>query len=133
MVGRAVRSIAFGAGAFAAAAALSLTSAHATANRTVRIASHISIKSHGLRFGGKVTSPQTPCVMSRKVTLYRTNGDVLGTTNTNNRGHWNIQASGSAGITMGRFYAVVKRESQGTAGTIYVCKRARSKTISYQQ
>lgn len=133
MVGRAVRSIAWGAAAFAAVATLGLTNAQATAKRTVRIASHISIKSEGLSFSGRVTSPNSACTVSRKVTLYRTNGNVLGTTHTNNHGRWHITASGSAGISMGSFYAVVKRESQGTAGTIYVCKRARSKTISLSQ
>jgi hypothetical protein len=67
----------------------------------------------------------------RRVTLYRTNGDVLGHARTNPRGHWKITASGSAGITMGHFFAKVKRTSQGTAGTIYVCKGARSRTIPY--
>jgi hypothetical protein len=67
----------------------------------------------------------------RRVTLYRTNGDVLGRTHTGRHGHWKITASGSAGITMGHFYAKVKRESQGPAGTIFVCRKARSRTIAY--
>jgi hypothetical protein len=104
----------------------------AAATRTVRIASHISIKSHGLRFSGKVTSSNAGCVSNRTVTLHRTNGNVLGSTKTSASGAWKITASGSAGITLGHFYATVKQRSEGTAGTIYVCKAAKSKTIAYK-
>ena len=67
------------------------------------------------------------------VTLYRTNGNVLGSTTTSSSGRWKITASGSAGITLGHFYAKVKRRSEGTAGTTYVCKAAVSPTIPYHQ
>ncbi len=109
-----------------------LTVASADATRVVRISSHISIHSEGLTFSGRVTSPNHACVPMRKVTLYRTNGNVLGHTHTNAQGHWKITASGSAGISLGHFYAKVKRISQGAAGTIYVCRAARSRTIGYQ-
>jgi hypothetical protein len=110
---------------------LSLTAADAT--RIVKIPSHISIKSTGLTFKGKVTSPHAACVTGRKVTLYRTNGNVLGSTTTGPSGRWKITASGSAGITLGHFFAKVKRRSEGTAGTIYVCKGATSPTIPFHQ
>jgi hypothetical protein len=97
----------------------------------VNIASRISIKSKGLTFSGKVTSSKAACNSGRKVTLYRTNGNVLGSTQTNSFGRWKITAQGSAGITLGRFFAKVKQRSEGTAGTIYVCKAARSPTIRY--
>jgi hypothetical protein len=111
----------------ATAAVVGVTSADAS--HVVKIASHISIRSHNLTFSGRVTSPNHACVPMRRVTLYRTNGDVLGHTHTNSHGHWKITASGSAGISQGHFYAKVKRLSQGAAGTIYVCKGARSRTI----
>lgn len=132
MVLRAVKSLASIAAGLVAVAALGLTNAQATAGRTVRIASHISIRGEELRFSGRVTAPNSACEASRKVTLHRTNGDVLGSTTTDRHGRWHIRAQGSAGISQGRFYAVVKRESQGAAGTIYVCKAARSRTISFQ-
>jgi hypothetical protein len=110
---------------------LGVTAAEAT--KIVKIASHISIKSTGLTFSGKVTSPRAPCVTGRKVTLYRTNGNVLGSATTGPSGRWKITALGSAGITLGRFYAKVKRRSDGTAGTIYVCNAAVSPTIPYHQ
>jgi hypothetical protein len=115
--------------ALAAASVSGLTAAEAT--RTVRIASHISIKSIVLRFSGKVTSPHSACASGRKVTLYRTNGNVLGSTTTGSAGRWKVTASGSAGITLGHFFAKVKQRSEGTAGTIYVCKAAVSPTIPY--
>ncbi len=101
----------------------------ADASRVVKITSHISIASRNLTFHGRVTSPNHACQYRRRVTLHRTNGDVLGHTRTNSHGHWSITASGSAGISLGRFYATVARESQGAAGTIYVCRSARSRTI----
>jgi hypothetical protein len=115
--------------ALAVAVALGLATAQAT--RIVRIASHISIKSTRLTFSGKVTSPNGACVSRRRVTLYRTNGNVLGSTKTGRHGGWKITASGSAGITLGHFFAKVKRRSEGTAGTIFVCKGAVSRTIPY--
>lgn len=127
MMGSAVRVAKAGAGVLAAVGALGVTSAEAT--HVVKIASHISIRSHNLTFSGRVTSPNHACQPERRVTLYRTNGDVLGHTHTNSHDHWKITASGSAGISLGHFYAKVKRTSQGAAGTIYVCKAARSRTI----
>lgn len=115
-------------GAFALAVS---TCASAAASRTVTIASHISIKSSGLTFSGRVTSPNAACDYGRHVTLYRTNGNVLGSRTTGTSGRWKITASGSAGITLGRFYAKVTRRSEGAAGTIYVCKAAVSPTIPY--
>lgn len=127
MTGSAVKLSKVLAAGAAAAALLGVT--NADASHVVKIASHISIHSHGLTFSGRVSSPNHACVEMRKVTLYRTNGLVLGHTHTNSHGHWKITASGSAGISLGHFYAKVKRESQGAAGTIYVCKPAKSRTI----
>ena len=115
----------------AALAAFGLATAEATT--TVKIASHISIKSKGLTFSGRVTSPNSGCVGGRKVTLFRTNGNVLGSTHTGPHGRWKITAQGSAGISLGHFFAKAKRRSEGTAGTIFVCKAARSSTIPFHQ
>ncbi len=114
----------------ALALAYGLTAAEAT--RTVTIASHITITSKGLTFSGNVTSSNAACRSARKVTLYRKQSQVLGSTTTNSSGGWKITASGSAGITLGHFYAKAKKRSEGTAGTIYVCKAATSKTIPYK-
>jgi hypothetical protein len=108
---------------------LALGAADAAATRTVTIHSHVSIVSHGLAFSGHVTASNAACVVHRHVTLYRTNGNVLGHTTTSTHGYWKITAQGSAGISLGHFYARVSRRSEGAAGTIYVCTAARSRTI----
>ena len=117
----------------AATAALALGAVLTTvqATRTVTISSHITIKGRGLTFSGGVSSTKAACIRARKVTLYRTASLALGTTRTNSSGHWRITVSGSAGVTLGHFYARVKKRSEGTAGTIYVCKAASSKTVAY--
>jgi hypothetical protein len=104
----------------------------AYATRTVKLASHISIKSnHNSTFTGRVTSSNTGCEDARKVTLYTTAKLKLGTARTNKHGHWKITASGFAGISLHHFFAKVARFSSGAAGTIYVCKAATSKTIRF--
>jgi hypothetical protein len=129
MAGSAAKVTAAAASALAVAAISGVTIAEAT--RTVKIVSHVSIKSHGLVFSGKVSSPNSACEAGRKVTLHRTNGNVLGSKMTGASGKWKITVPGSAGITLGHFYAKVKSRSEGAAGTIYVCKAAVSPTIPY--
>ena len=130
MVGRALKLAAVAASALALVAVVAVA---ADATRIVRIPSHISIHSHGLTFSGRVTSPNTACEAHRRVTLHRTNGNILGHATTNSVGHWKITASGSAGISLGHFFATVRRRAEGTAGTIFVCKRAVSRTIPFHQ
>jgi len=104
----------------------------AYATRIVNVPSHISIKSHhNTTFTGKVTSSNTGCVGERRVTLYTTNKLELGTIKTNIHGRWTIKASGFAGISLHHFFAKVAKFPNGTAGTIYVCQAARSKTIAF--
>jgi hypothetical protein len=105
----------------------------ADATRTVRIASEISIKSNGLHFSGKVTSPNAACKPGRHVALYRRlsggGRQHLGSAVTSSSGKWHVTVSGFAGVSLSHFYAKVRRSAQGTAGTIFVCKSADSPTI----
>jgi hypothetical protein len=123
--------------AAASALVLALALPGAQATRTVTITSHITIQGKGLKFSGKVTAANPACKGNRRVTLYRklSNGSrrALSSTTTNASGSWKITASGSAGITMSHFFASVKKRSEGTAGTIYVCTAATSKTIAFKQ
>jgi hypothetical protein len=118
-----------------AAVALSLLAAVAGATRTIHVASKISIKSDELKFEGRVAVPPTymPCREQRKVTLFKVISggpdQALGHDTTNHNGEWTITPQGSAGITLAHFYARVKKLSQGTGGTIYVCEAAKSKTV----
>jgi hypothetical protein len=115
-----------------AAAILGAGAAIASATVTVTIASHISIfRGSGLAFKGRVTSSNPGCEASRKVTLFRANGLKLGTTHTGLHGRWRITPSGFAGISLGHYFARVSRRSEGTAGTIFVCKGATSRTIHF--
>lgn len=116
------------------AAALAVVAGPATATRTVRIPSQISIKSKSLKFSGRVTAGKyEPCQAMRKVVLYKVVSggpdQAVGESSTSLKGRWTITPQGSAGISLARFYAKVRKVSEGTAGTIYVCQAARSKTI----
>jgi hypothetical protein len=103
----------------------------AYATRTVKVASHISIKSdHNTTFTGRVTS-HPGCEDGRAVTLYTTTNLKLGSAKTNKYGYWKINASGFAGISLHHFFAKVGKFSNGTAGTIYVCEGATSKTVPF--
>ncbi|MEA2479295.1 MAG: hypothetical protein QOJ07_1217 [Thermoleophilaceae bacterium] len=105
----------------------------ASATKTVNIPSKVSIKSKELTFSGKVTASNAGCVQGRRVTLYRKfssgGGQSMGSATTSSSGKWHVTVSGTAGISLAHFYAKVKKRSEGTAGTIYVCGSARSKTI----
>ena len=106
----------------------------AGATQKVKIESSISIKEpKSLVFKGRVRADNENCVEDRKVVLYAKahggSADKVDTETTDNKGKWKIKVQGSAGITMHSFYAEVKRVSQGTAGTIYVCKSAKSEKL----
>jgi hypothetical protein len=113
-----------------ATAATAFTFTTADATRTVRIASRITIESHGLNFHGKVKSENSGCKDARHVSLYRKFSDGsrqrVGVFVTGPSGKWHITVSGSAGISFSRFYAKVRQRKEGTAGTIFVCKSADS-------
>jgi len=116
------------------ALAVLVVAATAGATRTVRIPSQVSIANHhGLHFTGRVSSPNRLCLFERQVVLYRVieNGpdQALGREGTDDEGRWSIEVSGFAGISLSHFYARVQRRSEGTAGTIYVCRADRSRTI----
>jgi hypothetical protein len=116
--------------ALVALATTASTLGTAYATRTVRIASRITIESHGLNFHGKVKSENSACRDARHVSLYRVLSDGhrqrMGTFVTGPNGKWHITVSGSAGISMSHFYAKVRQRKEGTAGTIYVCESADS-------
>jgi hypothetical protein len=118
-------------GCAVAAAALALA-VGAQATQVVHIDSTVTIHSNGLHFSGKVKSPKSACRQGRKVRLFivRQGPDLhAGADTTNAQGNWSINPQGFAGISMSKFYARVKKRSEGTAGTIFVCKPDRSPTI----
>ena len=122
-----------------AAGALALTAlpGHAAAEsggfpaRVVRIPSHLTISARpsDLTFSGRVSSPQRPCLGDRRVTLYSFPRRALGTARTGPDGRWSIRVSGFAGVSLSTFYARVAARGDGTAGTTYVCRAARSRSV----
>jgi hypothetical protein len=119
------------AGAALAAAGI-LGVANAVASEVVSHPSHVSIHRDELTFSGRVTSPSDACLPQRMVTLYRTRGYPLGSIRTDARGDWKITIPPSAITTRARLYVRVGRSSQSAAGTLYVCRGARSETIRYR-
>jgi hypothetical protein len=122
-----------------ATAALVAAVGSASATRTIKVPSQISIESHGLHFSGEVNTAAKyePCEQQRKVVLFKVISggpdQAVGRDTTDNHGKWSVTPQGSAGISLARFYAKVKRLSQGTAGTIYVCQAHKSKVVKVSQ
>jgi hypothetical protein len=111
-------------------ALLALTALPASATRVVRIRSSVTISERAPAFHGRVKSPNGACRQGRKVKLYRLAPGpavLLGTTRTNRRGKWVIRTEllGSAA-----YYARVLKRRDGAAGTIYVCRGDRSRTVA---
>jgi hypothetical protein len=118
-----------------AVTALAVAIGTAAATRTINVPSQVSIKSEGLQFSGRVTTAPNgkPCRGQRRVVLFRAFAKApdqpLARDTTGEDGEWKITLQGSAGISFGRFYAKVKKRSDGAAGTIHVCLPDKSKVI----
>jgi hypothetical protein len=112
--------------AMAAAAAVVLAvAALAGATNVKRFDSKVTL-ARANPFHGHVSSGKHACEQSRRVKVfnkYPGHDGLFGKTTTNNHGRWAIPASPN-----GRFYAKVTRRSEGTAGTIFVCRSDRSRT-----
>ena len=107
--------------------------ATATASRVVRIPSQVTIAAKELTFHGKVLSGNRACEPGRRVKLLRVfpgRDEVVGRTRSNIHGVWAITPQGTAGISLARFYAKVRRRAEGAAGTIYVCRADQSRVIA---
>ncbi len=113
----------------AATAIAALSAAPAGATRTVSIPSSLQISAYG--YFGKVKSPNSGCVSARKVVLKQKGHGVLGRDTSDDQGRWKVQPEDLhfKGQLPFKIFAEVKPLSQGTAGTIYNCLGATSKTI----
>lgn len=114
----------------ATAIALAALAPGAFATRHIRIDSQVTLAASN-PFHGKVNSQPYghACRPQRKVRVYNKKpgpDGLFGTATTNAKGRWKMPASPN-----GKFYAVVRRQEQGTAGTIYVCKKATSPVVSF--
>ncbi|HMC06091.1 MAG TPA: hypothetical protein VKG89_01725 [Solirubrobacterales bacterium] len=111
-------------------AALAVVAVPALATQTVKIDSKVTMSSQAPAFHGKVKSDNHACETQRKVKLFRQKSGpdkLLGTDKTNHLGRWKIVVDP---LKSGAYYAKVVRRSEGTAGTIFVCRADRSKVIA---
>ncbi len=101
----------------------------AGATRTVNIPTSAAISAYG--YFGQVKSSNPGCVGDRKVVLKQKGHGVLGRDTSDAQGHWKVNPEDLRfkGGPPFKIFAVVKPVSEGTAGTIYNCLGATSKTI----
>jgi hypothetical protein len=124
----------FGAASFAAALAVAVvaavpTGATAGAGQVVTIKSTLQISVYGYKGTVKAANPN--CVEERTVVLKQKGYGVLGRTTSAAKGKWEVNPEDLKfkGRLPYKLYAEAKPLSQGTAGTIYKCLGATSKTI----
>jgi hypothetical protein len=113
----------------AALAAATVAEMPALATNVVKIDSKVTISTRFPAFHGQVKSDNHACETGRKVKLFkRRHGPdrLLGHDRTNNNGRWKVEVDP---LRSGAYYAKVTRREEGTAGTIYVCRRDRSRTL----
>ena len=107
-----------------------LTAGIAGATNTVQIDSTIKLRNNFPAFHGKVTSPNQACADNRLVKMFkkkRSGGrKLLGKTHTDINGKWEVIVDP---LSSGAYLAVVKQREEGTAGTIFVCLRDKSKIV----
>ena len=100
----------------------------APATNTVEIDSEIVMRTTFPAFHGKVKSSNDACIQNRLVKLFkkrRSGGRrLLGETHTDLAGKWAVIVDP---LSSGVYRAVVKQRSEGTAGTVFVCLRDKSR------
>jgi hypothetical protein len=115
--------------AVASLLALAVVAVPALATQTVKINSKVTISTRPPAFHGHVKSSKSACEIHRKVKLVKQRhgpDKLLGTDKTNHRGRWEVDVEP---LKSGVYYAKVVRRSEGTAGTIFVCRGDVSRTI----
>lgn len=99
--------------------------------QTVEIESQVKLRDSAPAFHGKVTSDNENCVEDRTVKMFKRkrSGDkkLLGKTHAANSGKWTVPFDK---LSSGSYFAVAPDVTQGTAGTIYDCLRAKSNTVT---
>lgn len=106
----------------------------AAGTQTVRIPSTVTLnitpEKAAATFKGKIKSPNQACRTNRTVALMlRRPGKDQKVSSTPTFGqHWRL---GLDNPRPGEYYARVKKRSDGTAGTIFVCKADSSPAVTY--
>jgi len=109
---------------------IALVSIPSLATQVVKHGSKVTISEKAPAFHGKVKSKERACVKQRKVRLFRAHthraDTVIGSDHTNNHGRWQVDVNP---LRSGGYYAKVARRSEGTAGTIHICRSDRSRIV----
>jgi hypothetical protein len=102
----------------------------AGATKTVNVPSTLQVSAYG--YFGKVKSPNSGCVGERRVVLKQKGYGALGSDTSDEEGRWKVDPESIhyKGPLPFKIYAELKPLSQGTAGTIYKCAGATSRTIT---
>jgi hypothetical protein len=93
--------------------------------QTVELKSTITMNPYGQ--AGKVSSSNANCTESRTVVIKEVGIGKIGSATTSSTGSWKAEPKYKGDVPF-KIYAEVKPVSQGTAGTIYKCLGAKSKT-----
>jgi hypothetical protein len=112
-----------------AVALVAIPAGAAQPGQTVKVPSTLKISAYGYK--GKVTSGNSNCVAERSVVLKQKGHGVLGRTESTETGSWEVSPEELRfkGQLPYKLYAEVKPLTQATAGPIYKCLAATSKTI----
>jgi hypothetical protein len=99
--------------------------------QTTHIASEIKIRNNFPAFHGRIVSNNDACEQGRSVKLFKEkrNGSkkLLGTTTSDLEGKWQVLVDP---LKSGAYFAVAQKREEGTAGTIFVCDRAKSRIVA---
>lgn len=98
--------------------------------QTVKVKTTLKISSYGYK--GKVLAGNANCVAGRTVVLKQKGHGVLGRDTSEDNGKWEVSPEDLKfkGQLPFKLYAEVKPITQATAGPIYKCLAATSKTIT---
>lgn len=113
--------------------AIAATATLAVAANTIKYDSNVSINKDGLAFSGLVRSENSGCKAERRILLKaRRPGDdaVIGADETGKDGRWSINAEEAAGEIKIEFYARLKTLRTSAAGSTYVCRSDKSRSIT---
>jgi hypothetical protein len=95
--------------------------------QTVEIKSTITINPYGS--AGKVSASNPNCTEERQVVVKQVGIGRIAAIETSSTGSWKAEPKYKGGLPY-KVYAEVKPVTQGTAGTIYKCLGAKSRTVT---
>ncbi|HSS05251.1 MAG TPA: hypothetical protein VLK89_08725 [Solirubrobacterales bacterium] len=110
--------------------AAALVAVPAGATKIVNVSSTLTISQYAYK--GKVSAANPACIAERAVVLKQQGHGVLGRAQSTETGKWEVNPEDLhfKGQLPYKIYAELKPKSEGTAGTIYKCGGATSKTIT---